>query len=134
MAKPFPIPSQTPVDVAGKAISFPWLQWFGSLIAPFMLIPAAGAAFNVSFENSDAQKFITTGNTTVVMPPPVAGQRYEILIQYGGVHTVTFTGGGVLRWAGGAPPAATSVLGKIDIYEFISDGTNTLGKDGGRNF
>lgn len=132
MARPSPFPSQTPVDTAGVKLSVPWQQWFAALIAPFMFIPAAAAAFNVSASNGDLQKFITSGNTTITLPPSAAGQKYTVLIQYGGTHTITFSGPAV-RWVGGVQPTATSVLGKIDIYEFICDGVNVLGRDGGRN-
>jgi hypothetical protein len=57
------------------------------------------------------------------------------MVGYSGTYTVSWAGGGTLRFANGVAPAATSANGKIDIYTFSSfDTTNTFGSDGGRNY
>jgi hypothetical protein len=76
----------------------------------------------------------TTGNMSVTLPAAVDGMSYTVVLAYGGAHTVTFAGGGVLRWAGGAAPTTTSVSGKVDKYVFTCIGGYTFGQDGGRNF
>jgi hypothetical protein len=80
----------------------------------------------------------TVASTTVTLPAFAAGMSYTVIIKYGAAgHAVTFTvisGGGTLIWAGGAVPAATSVLGKRDKYVFTCDDELTMGQDGGRNF
>lgn len=96
--------------------------------------PSAGSAFTVDLANGTIQKLTTNGNVTITLPSSVAGKSYTIMVAYGGAHTVTFAGGGTLKWQGGSAPTATSVNGKFDMYTFLCDGTNTFGADGGRNF
>jgi hypothetical protein len=55
-------------------------------------------------------------------------------VAYGGVHTITWAGGGIRRWVGGTSPTPTSVNGKVDIFTFVSDGVNTFGQSGGSNY
>jgi hypothetical protein len=96
--------------------------------------PAAGSAFTVDLTTGTIQKLTTNANTTVTLPASVAGKNFSVIVAYGGVHTLTWAGGGVLKWAGGTAPTATSVNGKFDIFVFTCDGTNTYGRSGGSNF
>jgi hypothetical protein len=96
--------------------------------------PAAGSSFTVALTTGTIQKLTTNANTTITLPASVAGKNYSIIVAYGGVHTITWAGGGVLKWAGGTAPTATSVSGKFDIFVFTCDGANTYGRSGGSNF
>ena len=96
--------------------------------------PAAGASFTVDLANGTVQKFTTNANATITLPASTAGKSYLIMVAYGGVHSVTWAGGTVIKWSGGTAPAATSVSGKFDIFAFTCDGTNTYGRSGGSNF
>jgi hypothetical protein len=96
--------------------------------------PAAGSAFTVDLTTGTIQKFTTNANTTITLPASTAGKNFSVIVAYGGVHTLTWAGGGVLKWAGGTAPTATSVNGKFDIFVFTCDGTNTYGRSGGSNF
>lgn len=96
--------------------------------------PAAGSAFTVSLANGTIQKFTTNANIAITLPASVAGKVYSIMVAYGGAHTVTFSGGSTIKWAGGIAPTATSVSGKMDKYNFTCDGTNTYGSTGGSNY
>ena len=96
--------------------------------------PSAGSAWTIDLANGTAQKLTTNANATITLPAASAGKSYTLLVAYGGAHTLTFAGGGTLKWAGGTAPTATSTSGKIDIYVFFSDGTNTYGADGGRSY
>lgn len=96
--------------------------------------PAANTAFTVSLSNGTVQDLTTNGNCTVTLPSASAGKSYQIRIHYGGAHTLTWAGGGTLKWAGGTTPSPTSATGKIDIFNFVSDGTNTYGAVFGQNF
>lgn len=96
--------------------------------------PAAGSSFTVSLANGTMQKLTTNANATITLPTPVAGKSYLIQVVFGGAHTITWAGGGTLKWSNGAAPTATSVNGKIDTFTFYSvDGTNTMGISGGNN-
>jgi hypothetical protein len=56
------------------------------------------------------------------------------MVNFGGSHGITWSGGGTLKWAGGSTPTPTSTNGKIDIFTFFQDGTNTYGSIFGQNF
>ena len=96
--------------------------------------PAAGSSFTVSLANGTVPRFTTNANTTVTLPASVAGKSFVIIIQYGGAHTLTWAGGSTLKWNAGVTPTPTSVNGKIDIFSFFQDGTNTYGSTFGQNF
>jgi hypothetical protein len=96
--------------------------------------PAAGSSFTVSLINGTVQRFTTNANTTITLPASIPGKSFVIMVQYGGTHTLTWSGGSVLKWAGGVTPIPTSVNGKIDVFTFFQDGTNTYGAVFGQNF
>lgn len=96
--------------------------------------PAAGSSFTVSLINGTVQRFTTNANTTITLPASIPGKSFVIMVQYGGTHTLTWSGGSVLKWAGGITPIPTSVNGKIDVFSFFQDGTNTYGAVFGQNF
>jgi hypothetical protein len=76
-----------------------------------------------------------TANTTITLPPAVAGLAYSVIVNFnGGPWTLNFAGGTAIRWAGGAAPAATSVAGRYDKYVYTCLAGVTFGQDGGRNF
>lgn len=97
------------------------------------LYTATGST-TVDLANGTVQKITTNGNITVTLPASVAGKSFVVMIAYGGNHTVTWAGGGTLKWANGTAPTQTKVNGKIDVFTFIQDGTNTLGSTYGANF
>ena len=96
--------------------------------------PAAGSSFTVALSDGTVQRFTTNANTTITLPASVAGKSFVIMVQYGGAHTLTWAGGSTLKWNAGVAPIATSVNGKIDIFSFFQDGTNTYGSTFGQNF
>jgi hypothetical protein len=96
--------------------------------------PAAGSSFTVALSDGTVQRFTTNANTTVTLPASIAGKSFVVMIQYGGTHTLTWAGGSTLKWNAGVAPIATSVNGKIDIFSFFQDGTNTYGSTFGQNF
>jgi hypothetical protein len=96
--------------------------------------PAAGSSFTVTLSNGTVQRFTTNANTTVTLPASVAGKSFVVMIQYGGTHTLTWAGGSTLKWNAGATPTPSSTNGKIDIFSFFQDGTNTYGAVFGQGF
>jgi hypothetical protein len=99
-----------------------------------LFAPAAGSSFTVTLSSGTVQRFTTNANTTITLPASVAGKSFVIMIQYGGAHTLTWAGGSTLKWSLGITPTPTSVNGKIDIFTFFQDGTNTYGSTFGQNF
>lgn len=64
---------------------------------------------------------------TFTMPTPVAGKSFVLFLKQAsttGNGTATFTG---VKWGIAGTPTITAAAGKIDIFSFISDGTNWYG-------
>lgn len=95
---------------------------------------ASGSNFTIDLSNGTIQKLTTTNTATITLPASASGKSFMIIVVYGGAHAITFTGGSNLKWAGGLAPTATSATGKIDIFTFFCDGTNTYGGVFGQNF
>ena len=96
-----------------------------------------GSAFSPAYANGSDQYATTNANATFTLPAPIAGKTIVLEITYGGAHTIAFavTGGAAIIYPSGAPPIATSVNGKIDVYicKVKMDGTKWIIRDGGRN-
>jgi len=88
----------------------------------------------VSLSNGTIQEITTSGSTTITLPSSVAGKSYTIIVKYNAADALTWAGGSTLKWAGGTTPTPTSATGKIDIFNFYQDGTNTYGAVYGQNF
>jgi hypothetical protein len=88
----------------------------------------------VALTNGTLQKITTSGSTTVTLPASVAGKSFTLIIAYAAADALTFAGGGTLKFAGGTTPTPTSATGKIDIFSFFQDGTNTYGVTNGQNY
>jgi len=99
-----------------------------------LFAPAAGSSFTVTLSNGTVQRFTTNANTTITLPASVAGKSFVVMVQYGGTHTLTWAGGSTLKWNANVTPTPTSVNGKIDIFSFFQDGTNTYGSTFGQGF
>lgn len=99
-----------------------------------MNAPAAGASFTIDTLLGMVHKLVTNANTTITLPASVAGKEYTLLVEYGGTHTITWAGGGTLKWPSSTAPTVTSVAGKVDMFVFTCDGTNTFGRMVGSNF
>ena len=96
--------------------------------------PSAGSAFTIDLANGTVQKITSNANLTITLPASSAGKSYVIMVSYGGAHTLTWAGGSTIKWAGGTAPTATSTSGKVDVFTFFCDGTNTYGQSFGLNY
>lgn len=115
--------------------------WTGTLLNPTftnytetLYDAGTGSAFTLNLSNGTIQKFTTNANMTLTLPASTAGKSFVVMVVYGGVHTLTWSSPSTLKWVGGTTPTATSVAGKIDIFSFFQDGTNTYGTVYGQNF
>lgn len=88
----------------------------------------------VALTNGTLQKITTSGATTITLPSSVSGKSFTIIVSYAAADTLTWAGGSTLKWAGGTTPTPTSATGKIDIFSFFQDGTNTYGITNGQNY
>ena len=84
--------------------------------------------------NGTLQKFTSNANLAIALPAASTGKSYVVIVAYGGTHTLTWSGGGTLKWNGNEVPTATSESGKFDIFTFFSDGTNTYGATFGQGY
>jgi hypothetical protein len=96
--------------------------------------PAAGSAFTISLANGTVQQFSLNANGTLTLPSSVAGKSFTIIVTYSGSFSLTWAGGGTLKWSNNTTPTATSLNGKYDIFNFYQDGTNTYGSVYGLNY
>jgi hypothetical protein len=115
--------------------------WTGTLINPTftnytetLYDAGTGSAFTLNLSNGTIQKFTTNANMTLTLPASTAGKSFVVIVVYGAVNTLTWSSPSTLKWVGGTTPTATSVAGKIDIFSFFQDGTNTYGTVYGQNF
>jgi hypothetical protein len=120
----------TATSIAGLTLTLPTITGYTETL----YAPAAGSSFTVALTNGTVQKLTTNANTTITLPASVSGTSYVLIVSYGGTHTITWAGGGTLKWSSGTAPTATSVSGKFDVFSFFCDGTNTYGAVFGQNF
>ena len=127
--------------LTAPAISSPTLSGTLSLTNPTvtnytetLYAPSAGTSFTVALANGTVQKFTSSGNLSIALPAASTGKSFVIIVAYGGTHTLTWSGGGTLKWNGGVAPTATSLSGNYDIFTFFSDGTNTYGSTFGLGY
>lgn len=85
----------------------------------------SGTAFTLNLVNGTFQTVTATGNATVTMPAAEAGKSFTLRYRTGaGGFTAAFTG---VKWSGGSAPTLTTGANTMDIFSFISDGTNWYG-------
>jgi hypothetical protein len=87
----------------------------GALAAPHTISLASGPVLTATLGASIA----------FTMPSPVAGKSFILYLKTGaGSFTATFT---AVKWPGGTVPTVTATANKLDIFSFVSDGTNWYG-------
>jgi len=106
-------------------------------VAPATL-PNSGTAATATW--SAARPFLQlplTGNATVTIAGLIPGAALRVQVLTGaGAHTVTWalaSGLGSLRWFGGSAPTVTATASKIDEFEFVFNGTDTIARVIGQN-
>jgi hypothetical protein len=83
----------------------------------------------LSLTNGTVQTATLTASTacTFTMPTAVAGKSFILLLKQAattGAGTATFTG---VKWGTAGAPTVTAAAGSMDIFSFVSDGTNWYG-------
>ena len=86
-------------------------------------------ASTLSLTNGTLQTATLTASTacTFTMPTATAGKSFALLLKQAattGNGTATFTG---VKWSSTGAPTITATAGKMDILNFIADGTNWYG-------
>lgn len=88
----------------------------------------------VNLTNGTVQKITTSGSTTITLPASASGKSFTIIVSYAAADSLVWAGGTTIKWAQGVTPTPTSATGKIDIFNFYQDGTNTYGSVFGQNY
>ena len=86
-------------------------------------------ASTISLTSGTVQTATLTASTacTFTMPTATAGKSFILLLKQAastGGGTATFTG---VKWGTAGTPVVTATAGKMDIFSFVSDGTNWYG-------
>jgi len=86
-------------------------------------------ANTISLTSGTVQTATLTASTacTFTMPTATAGKSFILLLKQAastGGGTATFTG---VKWSSAGTPTMTATAGKMDIFSFVSDGTNWYG-------
>lgn len=69
-----------------------------------------------------------TGNCTMGAPTRLqVGQTYLLLVQQDGTGGRTMAWNSAFKWPGGTAPVLSTAANAIDIFSFVSDGTNLYG-------
>jgi len=85
-----------------------------------------GTSQTIALTNGTVQTATLTGNCTFTMPTATAGKSFILLLKQDGTgsRTATFTS---VKWGVAGTPTVTATAGKMDIFSFVSDGTNWYG-------
>jgi len=94
-----------------------------------------GTAYTIDLANGTLQILTMTGNVTFTFPTPAAGKSFLMMLKQDGTGSRTVSSwGATTKWAGGTSPTLTTTAGRMDIFSFVSDGTNWYGATGGQNY
>lgn len=92
-------------------------------------IGTVSSSSTISLTSGTVQTATLTASTacTFTMPTATAGKSFILLLKQAastGNGTATFTG---VKWGSAGTPTVTATAGKMDIFSFVSDGTNWYG-------
>ncbi len=92
-------------------------------------IGTVSSSSTISLTSGTVQTATLTASTacTFTMPTATAGKSFILLLKQAastGNGTAIFTG---VKWSSAGTPTMTATAGKMDIFSFVSDGTNWYG-------
>jgi len=87
---------------------------------------AKSASFTPDLTN-DGTLYSCTGTMTITMPSATSGKSFSIIH----ATATSITWAGTIKWNGGSAPTKGS---GIDIYVFVSDGTNWYANQAGTGY
>lgn len=91
-----------------------------------------GSSYTFNLASGTVWMMTLTSSCTFTMPTAGAGKSFVVYLRTGtGGYTATFSGA---KWAGGTAPTVTTTASRMDIFSFVSDGSNWYGVTGGQNY
>ena len=118
-------PSSTET-LTNKTLSNPTVT---NYVESVVAIGTVTSSSTISLTSGTVQTATLTASTacTFTMPTATAGKSFVLLLKQAastGNGTATFTG---VKWNAVGTPTVTATAGKMDIFSFVSDGTNWYG-------
>lgn len=95
----------------------------GSITEGVVAIGNTGSSQTLSLASGTCQTATLSATCTFTMPTATAGKSFTLFLTQGNNYSATFTS---VKWPNNSAPSV-SASGKIDIFSFISDGTNWYG-------
>lgn len=94
-----------------------------------------GSSLIYDLANGTIQRLQTTANVTITLPDVAAGKSFQVQVEFGGAHTLSFAGGAV-AWSGNTTPTFSGASGKTDVINFVANyaGTKWLGALHGKGY
>lgn len=124
-------------DTSDKKITITQLKAFllastGAFTAQQNFTAAAitSTSNSIAWNLSTAQVATHTATENTLLANPtnmVAGGTYIFIYTQHASAAKTFAFGSAYKWPGGVVPVASTAVGSVDIYTFISNGTNMYG-------
>lgn len=112
--------------LTNKALTAPTINGYTEGVVAIGTVTSSNT---LSLSSGTVQTATLTASTacTFTMPTAVAGQSFIFLLKQAastGGGTATFTG---VKWNSSGTPTQTSTAATMDIYSFVSDGTDWFG-------
>lgn len=93
-----------------------------------------GTAYTIDLANGTVQILTLTGNCTYTFPTPTAGKSFTLFQKQDATGSRTVTWAATVKWPASTAPTITSTASKMDVFSFIADGTNWIGRTIGQNY
>jgi hypothetical protein len=100
------------------------LKLRGPLTEGFVEHASSGASPVITLDDGGVQAYALTDDCIFTMPAPIAGRSFTVILTQLGAYTAVFADA---WWPAGIAPEVTPEVGAIDIFRFVSDGTNWFG-------
>lgn len=92
------------------------------------------STYTISLSNGTVQILTLTDNCTYTFPTPVAGKSFTLFQKQDATGSRTVTWDSNVEWPLSTAPTITSTANKMDVFSFISDGTNWYGRAIGQSY
>jgi hypothetical protein len=94
---------------------------------------ASSLATTINWAQAQHQELtLADGTNVLTFTGGVAGQTYKLGVKQTGSDLVTWPSS--VKWSGGTAPTLTTTAGRTDVFEFLYDGTDYIGRTVGLNY